>query len=254
MIKKSVRKILILLAASALLSACGINTGLDPIDDVLSPRKTYTQDFRFINESSESLNFSGGLSQEIDAAHCESYGDRSQKEVAPGHTDSMHLSLKCRTGQVVSSLAVTKHGSFSTGQINLRNQSDVNKLPVGTQFKVISNDKTQSVDIVVVSNNSGPDSANMTYWPNPSNLAAGEAWISGQTLNVAIPLSFTKAVDIAFPKALGLNKFGYYDVRDEGGYFVSNMNYDEGITIYPRIVGDTTEVTCNSVGCTSRAF
>jgi hypothetical protein len=249
-----VKTFLILTAGVGILPSCGINTGLDPIDNVLSPRKTYTQDFRFINNSSESLSFDGSLYQAIDDARCESYKDESKKEVAPGQASDAHLSLKCRQHTLNQTVVVTRHGNFATGMVYLGSQSNIDKLHVGTQFKVMSSDKAQSVDITLVANTYVPDSGNTTYWPTPSTLAAGVAWISGMTLTVAIPLSFAASTDIAFPKALGISDFGNSLVRDEGGYFVSSMDFYEGISVYPGIVGENSEVSCDSIGCTARAF
>jgi hypothetical protein len=236
------------------LLGCGL-TGFDPIDDLFSPPKTCKQDFVFKNTSSEPLKVSGGYYEGSDENRCDPYESESAKTLAPGASTQMHLEMKCRSCYNHAYASATKIADFGIGYTSFRSLDDAAKLPVGFQFKVVSYDKTLQKDITVVEATPTPNSSNRVYWPTPSILAPQVAWLYGRTLYVIMPKEFKSMnPNIAFPKNTGLSDFGNFMVRDENGYYVSVMDYQDGFPIGAYVLSDRTRIICDGVSCTSSNF
>lgn len=68
-------------------------------------------------------------------------------------------------------------------------------------------------------------------------------------LMIVIPKDFDRrTIQIAFPEESGINKFGNYLVFQEDGYFVSNVEFVEGLRLHFDSLGTKTEAFCDDEG------
>lgn len=234
------------------LFGCGFNTGLDPIDKLADPPKSLTQNFRFVNKSSEKLEVQAKLYETSSSNRCSPYYSEDKTELSPGETKTLTFIVKCRVLSLRRVIMVTKPGNFSTGLVDLHSQENVDKLSLGTKLQA-TDARTAKVTNITIAEKF-PTTAHSIPWPSSSVIAPGVAWIAGTALYVAGDIS-NGDTQIAFPKSLGIRDLGNYtSVTEESESYVTQFASKPGLTIYPESMGENTQVICSQNGCTSSAY
>ena len=82
-----------------LLSSCGVNTGLGPIDDVTEPYKQCEFTFTVTNNSTHAINIHIQAMEVADLGHCQG-GDDQTNSLPAGQTAAVKADLTCRTCMV----------------------------------------------------------------------------------------------------------------------------------------------------------
>jgi|GEM_PF-4996335 len=231
------------------------------LDDLLYPRREIKRQIMIKNFSQYPLKVNSSLGESVSWDQCEPTRQSGTAELPALSNVEFNFKVRCRHGSRTDIFVTQKRpGFWHVGQVHIWKAEVASKLVPNFKFKLINRETKHEQIITIVSGNQDPQ---RNHWMLPDSSDSAIAWISADrnsasSWSLQIKTNVNGWADyglnsVAFPVESGIKDFGSYKVSEENGWYVSRLDFIEGVRLSHglAIVGEKTQIICDDQTCTA---